>query len=332
MLPDRIRAWLNRPADAILLVWAHENISVVRRCGRNLEPLFVTSTDSVAGVLVARLRTALPRRLVLHVTREILLLKQVRLPRMGSGDVARVLALDLDRLIPFAPDEACCFYRTGEPDRASGALSVELAIVPAATVGAFLEVARACGLQPTSRDVEIDRLEGAQPLTHVSSLLPAAPRPTWARLATALAGVLAALVLAGLVATWLRLDALERHATSSSAQEASEGEAVRSLRERVRATIELRNAVLDRKLQYPTIAETLDRLAATLPDGTWLEELRIERGRIHVRGRAAEAEPLIGLLEASPFFGQTRFEAPIVPGSSGGYQFSLSSAATPAGQ
>ena len=73
LLPDRIRALLNRPADAILLVWAHKNISVVRRCGRNLEPLFVTSTDSVAGVLVARLRTALPRRLVLHVTREILL-------------------------------------------------------------------------------------------------------------------------------------------------------------------------------------------------------------------------------------------------------------------
>ena len=81
-----------------------------------------------------------------------------------------------------------------------------------------------------------------------------------------------------------------------------------------------RVAALDKmKRQKPSAVMVLETLTKTLPDDTYLNELRIEGGNVEIAGLSGDATALIRLIEQSHKFTRATFVAPTTrePGKAG---------------
>ena len=75
-------------------------------------------------------------------------------------------------------------------------------------------------------------------------------------------------------------------------------------------------AMARRKNQTPSAVIALEALSRTLPDRTYVTELRIESDKLRVTGITDDAPRLIRLMEQTPHFTQATFFAPITRSSS----------------
>jgi len=78
------------------------------------------------------------------------------------------------------------------------------------------------------------------------------------------------------------------------------------------STLEARAALLEnlRAANWHKL-DMLQQLTKLLPDGTWLQELRINEDTVEMNGYSNHAAELVPPLENSPFFTQVEFTAPI---------------------
>lgn len=83
-----------------------------------------------------------------------------------------------------------------------------------------------------------------------------------------------------------------------------------SLRARHDPSSEPVAALQRRKYDTPSSVLVLDALAATLPDHTFLSELRVQDGKVQIIGMTKDAPSLIALLERAPQFSAASFLAP----------------------
>ena len=82
-------------------------------------------------------------------------------------------------------------------------------------------------------------------------------------------------------------------------------------------------ALKKRKRATPSPVMVLEALSKTLPDDTYLTELRIEDGKLQIAGLADDASQLIHLIEQSRQFAHAAFFAPTVRGPNGNEAFHI---------
>lgn len=232
--------------------------------------------------------------------------RRVTLPIVAEADLSAALALDMDRLSPFAAEELYWGWRLVERAPEQGRIVVEVAFTPRAGCGAALATLSAAAL-PAQSVIGLDA-EGGQagPVMRGPELAPERGR-SWGRRAAGLG--LAALALLALwhagVAHW-RL----------SAEVAALRQAVQAARaarfdDEAAAADPLAAQVGEMRAARPLAVATLDALSATLPDDAWVERLTLSPDGVLIRGEAAEAARLIPLLDGAPAFEDPRFTAPL---------------------
>jgi len=251
---------------------------------------------------------------VVALTSGRVLRKTLDLPLAAEVELANLLRFELDRQTPFSPEQACYDYRVAARDKPSGRMKVEIAVAPRDEVERALALAADWGLTPdfvtAAGDEESDRafdLSGR-----------VSPNGFGGR---AVLTALLALVAAGLLAVAVALP-LHRQATAAGEAE----QALAAARTAAREATDLRDALvrrrqdarflIDRKLNTPLTVAVVADLTRLLPDDIYLFELRLQDGRIRIRGYAPAASPLLELFEAHSRFGGARFESPVtrVPG------------------
>lgn len=323
-LPVFIRDWLARSPDGLVVEWHGDMVGIARRHHGRLHEATTVPVDLATELIVRRRRAGGGRRIILRIPPAQVLTKEVHLPLAVAGNVADALALDLDRLAPFPAGSACYFYREQDHDREYGRIRIILAIVASSMVARFARLARHCDLEFSAEDVELVGLGGMSLLDGAGILRGPTRACGLIRVTRGLAAILAVLMLLALAQRYRELTVIEGNALAASAKAGVDNEAILALRDQIRAAIDDRNRVLARKSRHPPLAEVIDELSAVLPDGAWLDELAVDGTQLRLRGRASEAEALVGLVEASPLLAQARFEAPVIPDPAGGYQFVLS--------
>ena len=268
MLPDALRDRLSsRPR-----VWIEPESGGWRawRSGRRIDLSPAAAARTRIGLLAAP---------------EAVLVRDIAVPRLPAADVRRMVALDIDRLSPLAPE--LIHYDVAIPDRDpdGGRQRAFLAILPRTEATQLLDRAKADGYQPAALAVRSDPPDAAPRFDFLPQILAAEGRAPAGR--TALAWRLAAvgLVLVN-VAVLVGRDIVDvnrlRAATDAQAPLV---QAVTRMRHRVEAEDNRRRALLARGRRGDPL-RVIDVLTQALPAGAWAQHLEWNGQTLRIVGFA----------------------------------------------
>lgn len=247
------------------------------------------------------------------------------LPRLGERDLARMVALELDRLLPFPPGSAIAAARPLPEAGESGQAKVPtmLAAMPVARAAALFEAARAAGIEPLALiwqspdgdGVTIDLLPA---LVASGQITPRRDsRPFWW-------GLVGALFLAN-VGVMIGRDIAATNAFADEvAEQAATGTAARAIAARIAREADLRKAmVAERDSNDPLSLLALTTVA--LPEGAWVQRFVWTPETLRLTGYKAPGSDIQSALRRTGRFAslQTSVSDPTAEGG-GGQPFDVS--------
>ena len=247
------------------------------------------------------------------------------LPRLGTRDLARMIALESDRLLPFPPGTAIAGARAlaheAEPGHAR--VPTMVAGMPQARAAALVEAARARGIEPLALLWQSPEDEGLTidllPALVASGAISARrdSRPFWW-------GLVAALFLANLgLMIWRDVAATNAYAAEVEAQAAT-GSAARALAGRLAREAALRKALLAERDAHDPLS-LLALTAVALPEGAWVQRYSSTPESLRITGYKAPGSDIQAALRATGRFAslQTSVSDPTAEGG-GGQPFDVS--------
>jgi len=247
------------------------------------------------------------RRTVLELPPAQVLRRSLSFPLQVQENLQQVVRYELDRLSPFQADQVLFDAHIGGTSRRGDRILVDLALCRRDRVEPWLQRLREAGTP-----AEELTWDGAWPR---ANLLPVGERPrrrnNGLRLSLALLLLVLSLGAAALVTPlWQRgqvLDALQAELarTRTAAQE------VDKLRTDLDRARQGSVAVLQRKLDQPRVIDLLRELTVKLPDGTWIQNLNLDKGEVQLRGESTQATALLALLEKAAGVQGVSFASPV---------------------
>jgi general secretion pathway protein L len=276
---------------------------------------FPVCSEADRGIVLRGLRTstgvigrlAAPK-LRLRISRDKCLVHELKIPSGAGNRAAEIADLDLRAAIPFNCEEI--YSAQIETDQTRGAVTVTSIIIKRRWLDEQLEILKQAGVQANFADAwdaqgvrpfPIDFLGGrGDYLTRRVKLS-----------ATILAGAALVLLIAAVQISWWRhQDALAKldHKISQSKESAAKivNESVAA-----DALAEALTTVRRKKAIETSALVSWDALSRLMPDSAWLSQLRRDGEKITITGAAAEAAPLIGLIDHDPQFTAVSFASPV---------------------
>lgn len=241
----------------------------------------------------------------LAIPQELCLVRTLTLPRLSDADLAAMIALDADRIMPVPADSVVIGIRVlGPAEDGADMVRVAVGALPIARAREIAEAARAAGTLPTylgPLDTAGERLDfDLAPAMRAAGLLP--PRPAARRFWWS---VVAVLVLFNVGTAVLRdRQQVERLQALVDAQ-APALNAVRRIEDRV-----LGNARVVRALNTRRETQQPLRLMATvggaLPASAWVQRFEWDGKTLRLSGYAAPGVNVVAALKASGLFASVR--------------------------
>ena len=236
--------------------------------------------------------------------------KTLEFPAAAEHDLDAIVANQIDRVTPYRAAQVRFASRILTRDRARRRLTVEVVAVALADVAAALERLGACGVKPVFLWVEASGT-GTPIAIELTPRRDAGGKRGSARLLPALAGLNAILLLAAIgIPLWDR-HAEEARLRDQVAAAKLRTDTVIALRGKVEALRAELTALSNRQTRLPVIVLALNELTRAIPDGTWIEELRIGPTGLDMRGQSPQASAMIGATESIPMFRNVEFRAPV---------------------
>lgn len=316
LLPARWRAWLQRGVDWHLLAPVGAGWTLRRPGGA--EPLLRWDPKADARTQVAALHRALGAvepddlRLCLLLPESAVLRRRLSLPLAARGNLAQVLAFEMDRQTPFTAAQVYyAAHESGEPAPA-GHCQVDLVAVPRAVLDAQLAHLASQGLAADAVDVAngearlgVDLLPRERRPRH--------PRPRQ-RLNLLLAAACVLLLVFGL-SQWLhnqRLALAQMQATVAGMQH--DAQQVAALRQQLRDDANAAVFLAKRKHASVTMLDVLEDVTTRFPDTAWLERFSVDAtGQVGLQGQSPQAAKLLDALSGSPLIASAAFQGGIQP-------------------
>jgi len=240
----------------------------------------------------------------LSLPQDQVLIRQIELPILPTSDLKRMVALDLDRLTPFRPEQVLFDTEVVARDDANGRQKLLLGVVPRSIALRMLERARGFGLEPAAVGVAPASGEGAN-LNFLSALRDMGGGAGARRRSTywwAGAGVLMAFNL-------FMLNYRDSSTTAElrEAVESQQGPVTVAMRLRDKVQKEAaRRASLLNQMRRDAPLPVLEAVTQAMPDGTWVERFEWNGKTVRIRGFRKDAPNLLASLELSPLLRNAR--------------------------
>lgn len=272
------------------------------------------------------------RRRLMHVMLppNAAMARRAMLPRLATRDLARMVALELDRLLPFPPDTAIAAARAISAEGEPGQIKVPmlLAGMPLTRAAALVETARAVGIEPLSLNWQSED-EGATTLDLLPALVASgriAPRQDsrafwW--------GLVAALFLANVgLMIWRDVAATNAFADEVAEQQAT-STAARTIAARIGSETSLRKALVTERAGHDPLA-MLALTTSALPEGSWVQRYAWTPESLRLTGYKAQGSDIQAQLRGTGRFVslQTSVSDPTAEGG-GGQPFDVTAAIAP---
>ncbi|MBN8481022.1 MAG: PilN domain-containing protein [Xanthomonadales bacterium] len=319
-LPERWRKRLAGRSEALLLerrerelvVWRERN-GVASEFGRVDLALPAEAQAEEFRRLRARIENPGVRSIFMLPGARVLA-RDLTLPAAAEDNLRQVLSFEMDRQTPFKADQVYFDSRIAARDTAARNMRVELVVIPRTQLDP--EVAGVAGGAIELDGVDIWR-DTPGSMRHQINLLPVDRRVRRRDMRLPLNLGLAAIAVVLLVFNMSQSLANRAIAVDTMRAEvakvAVEARHVSELRKTLQDSISGANFLSEKKRRGPVVIGLLDDVARRLKDDTYLERLSIENNQIQLQGQSKEAAGLIGVLGASPYLANPRFEGQIQP-------------------
>ena len=244
----------------------------------------------------------------LVVPGELCLVRTLTLPRLSQTDLAALIALDADRIMPVPAESVVIGIRTmGPADEAgSGAdmLRVQVGALPIVRAREIAEAAEAAGVTPAQvgpLDASGERLDfDLAPAMRKAGLLP--PRPAVARFWWS---VVAVLLLVNIGTAVLRdQQQVERLQGLVDAQTPALT-AVRRIEDRVIGNARVVQALNARRAAHQPL-RLMAMVGGALPEKAWVQRFEWDGKSLRLAGYAAPGVNVVSVLKASGLFASVR--------------------------
>jgi len=279
------------------------------------------STTEALMANISALENISRRRVLLELADEYLLIRDISLPLVSDGDIASVLAHEIDRLTPFAKNNVCYAYEILQKNTQTAKLSLRLMCLERSVLEGVLVQCEELGLGVTEvgRKAQISS-SGLSAAT--TDLLPADRRPQkeklWNRgnqLVAALAGVF--LLTALILPVWHYEKQIEDLSIELSALQ-EQSRTVRAKQARMVVALDIRDALVQRKNSEFEKIIILHELTRLIPDNTWLTRLTLRDSSLEIDGESDKSSDLIEKLESGATFYQVKFASSVTRNSRSG--------------
>lgn len=239
---------------------------------------------------------------------ELCLVRTLTLPRLPQADLAAMIALDADRIMPVPADSVVIGIRTLGPadDAGSGAdmLRVQVGALPIARAREIAAAAREAGVTPAQLgplDAAGERLDfDLAPAMRAAGLLP--PRPAVARFWWA---VVAVLVLVNIGTAVLRDQQQVARLQALVDAQAPALTAVRRIEDRVIDNARRVSALNARRAAHQPL-RLLAKVGAALPQRAWVQRFEWDGKSLRLSGYAAPGVNVVAAFKASGLFASVR--------------------------
>jgi len=227
------------------------------------------------------------------------LIREMELPLLPMSDVKRMLALDIDRLTPFQPEQVFFDAAVVARDQEAGRQRITLGVALRASVESFLENLRAHSLEPAAIGVASRRGFSGQDFDFLAAMHEANGGDAAQRRSLYWwIGAAALLVVNLALLTYRDSNSLDQLRQTVETQQGPVGVALRT-RERVDREAARRAALLQSKSQSAPLP-VLDAVTQAMPQDAWVRRFEWNGRSVHVTGSRKTSTDIIARLEASP--------------------------------
>lgn len=275
-----------------------------------LSPIRITDgkVDDPPSALVAALKGS-RAELCLLPTR--FLFRPLELPRRAGEFLDGIVRAQIDRLTPWTVQNAV-FGCTPPDDIANDRISLTVAATARAAIIPYVHALTALGARSVSVSTSSAPADApAVPIKiveHAGHGVANVQRLRQALLITLLIATAATAVIGGTAAVLAAR--LQNQADGIARQITAQRVAMRAGLELPSAAAVAQRALARRKRETPSCVIVLEALSRTLPDNTYVTELRLKGEKLQVVGMTRNAPALIPLIEQSSHFSQATFFAP----------------------
>ncbi len=256
---------------------------------------------------------------ILEIDKSAFFVRRLDIPASAQGNLARLLASELERKTPFRPEQVLFGHvARPHPDNAEK-LKVEQWIVrrdlvEKALAGSGLGMDDIDLIQP-ARGAE----DHGEPPTIPLRSAKTDDASTWFRKsAIGLCGAAAFFVALGVGVTMWRQEQLNGELEAKVADLSTRAAKVRQLADRATGESQLLATLRQERAKYPLLGNIWEELSRILPDGAYVTELRLSEGRggervVDLIGLADSAVGLPALFDKSPIFSDAALTSAITP-------------------
>jgi general secretion pathway protein L len=281
MLPPEWRERLTRRSHIVAEI--NKSGSLVYRNQENNQPLAVKPRGPIKFLMPA----------------DQVLTREIELPLLPMSDIKRMIALDIDRLSPFRPEQIYFDAEIVARDQENGRQQVALGILPRATIAKFLDFARENNLQPAAMGMTASAGAVAPNFDFLAAMRDAQGGDAAQRRSLYWWGAAAALLVLNLaLLTYRDSSRLDELRQTVEAQQAPVKVALRT-RDKVDRETARRAELLDRK-QKSSPLPVLDAVTQAMPMDAWVSRFEWNGRTVHVRGQKKTSNDILARLEASP--------------------------------
>ena len=247
--------------------------------------------------------------------------RSLSFPAQVRDNLQQVVRYEIDRLTPFQADQVLFDTALSGSSQRGDRILVELALCRRDRVEPWLQRLREAG-----SPVDQVTWEEAWPK---ANLLPLDLRPRrnpgplqWGLALAAMVLLLGAAAL--ITPLWQRGEVLAL-LQAEVARARTAAQEVDKLREDLERARQGSVAVLQRKQEQPRMIDLMRELTVQLPDGTWIQNLNLDKGEVQLRGESSQATALIALLEKSAGVHGVTFASPVTQvAQTGAERFNIS--------
>lgn len=261
---------------------------------------------------------------ILALTSEQYLSRQITLPAQAVNNMSEVVGYEMDRFTPFRVDQVAYDVIAEPAGVDNDSFVATLIVVPNETLTELLATLNAFDVAPqkvccsTSNNVIGD---------NQVNLLPKALRPTVSKKTQAIGMGLAALICVQLfVMLAMPIWQADKQVSILKQQISALGDeanAVSKMREDISNQKALVGQLIDKSNYKRPVIDIINAATTSVPDSTWLNQMRIAAGKLQISGFSTQATNIIQKLDNSPLFTNTRFTSPLATSKSAQQAFKI---------